>query len=67
MKCKKEAVKFSSSPVIVSVSGGSEQGFSDKAKEFRESSSILDNFFASKLKKIKPRRYRYSVQARCKI
>lgn len=57
MKCKKEAETFKEPPIVLSVPGGSEEGFIQTARDFRAKNSILDSFLKSKLKNnIQPRR-----------
>lgn len=62
MKCKAEAEKFDSPPVVLTVPGGSADGFRKTAQAHRRKHSVLDNFLSVMLgrkglaKKVKPRR-----------
>lgn len=56
MKCSKEIEAFSEPPALISVSGGSIDGFVETAQSYNKNDSILDGFLSAKLKGIVPRR-----------
>lgn len=62
MKCQVEAQKFNCPPIVLTVPGGSADGFRKTAQAHRKNHTVLDSFLAVMLgrkglsKKVKPRR-----------